>query len=86
MTTTLTTNLTARWKTIVALGYECSVSRNENRAAHGGVCLHQARLSKDGRIMGRKVNSNGRHEEVGEPFEIDADRVAHWESLDRASR
>lgn len=75
--------LTNRWKTICTLGYTGSVSREENRSAHGGVCLHQARQAKDGRIMARKVNSNGRHEEVGETFEIDADRLAHWQSIDR---
>lgn len=80
---TTTTKLTNRWKTICTLAYDGSVSRYENRAAHGGVCLHQARVTRDGRIMGRKVNTNGLHEEVGEPFEIDADRVAHWHSLAR---
>jgi len=75
--------LTNRWKTICILGFNGSVSREENRSAHGGVCLHQARQARDGRIMARKVNSNGRHEEVGETFEIDADRLAHWQSLDR---
>ena len=78
-----TTKLTSRWQTMCVLGYTGSVSRDENRAAHGGVCLHQARRSKDGRIMARKVNSNGRHEEIGEPFEIDADKLAHWQSIDR---
>lgn len=75
--------LTNRWKTICILGYNGSVSREGNRSAHGGVCLHQARKAKDGRIMARKVNTNGRHEEVGDTFEIDADRLAHWQSLDR---
>lgn len=80
---TTTTKLTNRWKTICIIGYQGGVSRDENRSAHGGVCLHQARKAKDGRIMGRKVNSNGRHEEVGEPFEIEDDRLAHWTALDR---
>jgi hypothetical protein len=81
-----TVKLTNRWQTIVTLGYSGSVSRIENRAAHGSVCLHQARKRADGMILGRKVNSNGRHEEVGEPFEIDAERVEHWASLDRQCR
>ena len=79
-----TVKLTSRWQTICTVGYTGSVSRDENRSAHGGVCHCQARLSKDGTIMGRKVNSNGRHEEVGEPFAIDEDRVMHWASIDRA--
>jgi hypothetical protein len=39
-----------------------------------------------GDILARYVNSNGRHEEVGESFPIDADRVAHWENLDAQQR
>ena len=73
--------LTNRWKTICILGYQGSVGGEENRAAHGGVCLHQARISgKNGR-RGRKVNSNGRHEEIGHAFALDDQRLAHWEYL-----
>lgn len=77
------TKLTGRWQTFCTLGYMGSVSRDENRSAHGGVCLHQARRARDGRILARKVNSNGRHEEIGEPFEITAERLAHWQELGR---
>jgi len=81
-----TAKITSRWQTICTLGYQGSVSRDENRAAHGGVCLHQARRSANGRIMGRKVNCNGRHEEIGEPYEMTADDVAHWASIESHSR
>ena len=82
---TVSTQLNNRWQTICATGYKGSVSRDENRAAHGGVCLCQARRTKHGRIMGRKVNSNGRHQETGEPFEIDAEQLSHWESIGHAT-
>ena len=75
--------LTNRWKTICILSYQGSVNRDENRAAHGGVCLYQARISgKNGR-RGRKVNSNGRHEEIGDAFALDDQMLAHWESFDK---
>lgn len=77
------TRITTRWQTICCRGYQGSVSRNENRAAHGAVCLCQARRTRDGRLVGRLVNTNGRHEEVGEPFPLDADRLAGWESFAR---
>jgi hypothetical protein len=77
------TKLTNRWQTICTLGYTGSVSSDENRSAHGGVCHHQARLTRTGWIMARKVNSNGRHDEIGEPFVIDEDKLAHWHSLNR---
>jgi len=81
MTMTTTIKLTNRWQTICTVGYTGGVSRDENRSAHGGVCHCQARRAKDGTIMGRKVNSNGRHEEVGEPFAIDEERVRHWAAI-----
>ncbi len=75
------TKLTARWATICTVGYTGSVSRDENRAAHGGVCHCQARRTKDGRTIGRRVNSNGRHTEVGESFDLSAEQIAHWQTL-----
>jgi hypothetical protein len=81
------TKLTTRWKTICITGYTGSVSRDDyNPAAHGGVCLCQARRNAKGDILARYVNSNGKHDEVGESFSIDADRVAHWEHLDAQQR
>jgi len=85
MTTATKTKLTSRFQTIAIVGYTAGVSRDENRAAHGGVCLLQARKGVSG-LLGRKVNSNGRHEEKGEAFEIDADTLAHWESVADSSR
>jgi len=79
MTTTI--KLTHRWQTICTVGYTGSVSSDENRSAHGGVCHCQARLARTGEIIGRKANSNGRHEEVGEPFVIDEGRVRHWAAI-----
>lgn len=52
--------LTTKYQTVAKVGFRESVSpRNENRQAHGGVCLLQARLGRHG-VIGRKVNTNGR--------------------------
>lgn len=85
MTATNTTKITTRWATIATVGYQGSVSRDENRAAHGAVCHLQARRGTAG-LLGRRVNANGRHEEVGKSFRLDADTLAHWESIERATR
>lgn len=71
---------TTTWTTLAIVGYQCSVSRDENRSAHGGICLLQIRRGKNG-LLGRRVNSNGRHREIGEAFDLDADTLAHWESI-----
>ena len=81
----MSTTLTSNYKTIATVGYTGSVSRNENRAAHGAVCHLQARKGASG-IVGRKVNINGRHQEVGEAFELDADTLANWERIAKSSR
>lgn len=78
--------LTSKYKTIATIGYSGSVSRTENRAAHGAVCHLQARRNAAGQIVGRKMNSNGRYQETGEAFLLDANTLAQWESIDRASR
>ena len=77
--------ITTKWNTVATVGYSGSVSRDENRAAHGGVCHLQARKGVNG-LLGRKVNSNGRHEEIGTSFSLDAETLAHWESIAKASR
>ena len=78
--------ITSKFKTVAIVGYSGSVSsRNENRAAHGAVCLLQARRGANG-LVGRKVNSNGRHEEVGDVFELDEERLAEWDAIDKASK
>lgn len=83
---TATIKVTSKWTTICTVGYTAPVSRYENRAAHGAVCHCQARRTRDGRIVGRKVNSNGRHQEVGESFALDAEQLAHWERIGRGNR
>jgi hypothetical protein len=40
--------------------------------------LLQLRRQRGGGILARRVNSNGRHAEVGTPWTPDADTVAHW--------
>lgn len=77
--------LTSKFQTVATVGYTGSVSSNQNRAAHGAVCLLQARRTADG-IVGRRVNSNGRHSEVGKAFALDADTLAQWQRIDRCSR
>ena len=78
--------LTAKFQTVAIVGYAGSVSsKNENRSAHGAVCLLQARKGANG-IVGRKVNSNGRHSETGDSFALDTDTLAHWERIAKASR
>lgn len=84
---TTRTKLTAKWTTICTTGYSHSVNPyNENRSAHGGVCHHQARVNASGETIGRKVNSNGRHKEVGKAFPLTAAQLEHWESIERSSR
>lgn len=78
--------LTTEWTTIATVGYSGGVSRDENRAAHGGVCHLQARLNNKGITLGRRVNSNGRHKEEGKEFPLDAFELAHWEMIAKESR
>jgi hypothetical protein len=77
----MTMKLTSKFTTIATVGFSHSVSYDENRAAHGGVCHLQARRNNKGVVLGRYVNSNGRHSETGEAFPLTADLLAHWERL-----
>jgi len=78
--------LTSRFKTIAIVGYSSCVNcNNRNGAAHGAVCLLQARRGENG-IIGRKVNSNGRHKEISEPFDLDKEILIHWERIARDSK
>jgi hypothetical protein len=79
---TTATIITTKWATIATIGFAGSVSRDENRSAHGGVCHLQARKGANG-LLGRKVNSNGRHSETGKAFDLDSETLAHWESIAR---
>lgn len=75
--------ITTTWRTIAIAAFEGRVApayEPENRAAHGGVCLLQARQDRDG-LWGRKVNTNGVHKETGEPFELDDATLAKWQQL-----
>ena len=80
-----TATITTKYQTICTVGYTGSVSRDENRAAHGGVCHIQVRRGANG-LLARKVNTNGRHEEVGASFVPTAEQVARWEAIAKASR
>lgn len=76
---------TTRWTTLAVRGYQGSVARNEDRRAHGGVCLLQVRRGAQG-LLGRLVNSNGRFREVGEAFALDDFTLASWQGIARAAR
>lgn len=78
--------ITTKWQTLAITGYCGSVSRNEERRAHGGVCLLQVRRTKDGTTQGRKVNSTGRFKEIGEPFLLDDKTLANWQAIAKASK
>lgn len=73
--------ITSKFTTVCTLGYSGSVSRNENRSAHGGVCHIQIRRAKGGVLLARKVNTNGRHQEIGEAFEPSDEQLSHWQVL-----
>jgi len=65
-------------------GYSCSVSRDENRAAHGGVCVSEECVRCGAR---RRRNVNGRHVEIGawgEPRSVRGRAVAQAEAAVRA--
>ena len=81
--------VTSTWTTLAIVGYRGSVAesaRDENRAAHGGVCLLQVRRNKAGLRIGRKVNSNGNHKEFGKAFLIDDVTLAQWHRIAKAAR
>lgn len=74
--------VTMRWKTICTVCFRGAVDAlKENPAAHGNVCHFQVRKNAFGEVLGRKVNSNGSHREVGKAFLIDDATLARWESL-----
>lgn len=81
----MTTKITKRWTTVATVGYQSINAIRQNPSAHGGVCHLQARKGANGPI-GRKVNTNGRHDEVGESFALDADTLERWERIARDSR
>ena len=78
--------VTHRWTTIATVGFSAAVSWNENRAAHGGVCHLQARRTRNGTLVGRKINSNGRHQEVSETFELHEPTLEEWKRIAASSK
>jgi len=76
-----TTKITTRWNTICTVGYTGPVSRDQDQRAHGGVTHCEARRTRAGRLQGRKINTNGRHEEVGEPFDLTGDQLDRWQRI-----
>ena len=76
------TEIGSNWQTVAVVGYTGSVSvSGYNRNAHGGVCLLQARRDARGNMTGRKVNTNGRHREVGNMFLLTAAQLAKWQKI-----
>ena len=76
--------VTSTWTTVAIVGFRGSVAesfRDENRAAHGGVCLLQVRRNAAGLRIGRRVNSNGSHKEIGKAFPLYAQQLAQWEMI-----
>ena len=79
--------ITTKFKTIAVVGFTRSVSsRSYNPSAHGGVCLLQARRTPAGKLLGRRVNSNGRHSETGESFELSESGLEHWQAIAKRSK
>ena len=78
-------NITSKWKTVATIGFNGSVSRYQNPMAHGGVCHLQAKKSKDKNI-GRKINANGGHIEVGESFNLDTETLQHWINISKCNK
>lgn len=74
-----------RWATICTVGFSGAVGQDQNPSAHGGVKHCQAKRLQSGRLQGRYVNSNGRHNEIGDPFDIDEDQLKHWQSIAKCS-
>jgi hypothetical protein len=75
--------ITSTWKTIATVGFAgCVNAHDSNPAAHGAVCHLEARQGTRG-LLGRRVNSNGKHEEVSQAFSLTADQLAQWQKLAR---
>jgi hypothetical protein len=56
--------LTTKYQTVRTTGYTHPVARNENPAAHGGVCHLQVKMGPRGPLS-RLVNVNQHHVETG---------------------
>lgn len=81
----MTNDITSKWQTVAIVGFTGSVNPyDENRAAHGAVTLLQARRAGD-KILGRRVNSNGRHSETSNSFVLSDDEIKNWKAIARCS-
>lgn len=71
--------ITSKWSTVRAVGYTGGVAhRYQVPMASGGACLLQARQASDGSILVRRVNANGRHEEIGPTYRLLRGTAADW--------
>lgn len=78
--------MSRKWETIATVGYTACVNpQNENRAAHGAVCHLQARRTQGG-MIGRRVNTNGQHQEISESFKLSLSQFEIWEAIEKSSR
>ncbi|MGV3605224.1 MAG: hypothetical protein ACO1RA_02370 [Planctomycetaceae bacterium] len=78
--------ITSKYTTICTMVFQGSVSsKNYNPAAHGGVQFIQVRRGANG-ILARRINSTGRHDEIGEAFVPTAQQLANWEAIAKAER
>ena len=78
--------LSSRFSTICIVGYTGSVGLHQEPRAAGGVCLCQARKTKDGKIFGKYINSNNSYLEEGEAFVLTSDELDRWASIAKASK
>jgi hypothetical protein len=73
--------ITSKWATIAEVCYShCVNTRNPNPSAAGGVCLIQVRANGT-QLLARRVNSNCRHTETGDAFEITPAELDYWLNL-----
>ena len=78
----MTTTITSTWQTIATVGFSgCVNAHDSNPCAHGAVCHLEARRNARGELLGREVNSNGRHQETGKAFPLTAARLQQWQSI-----
>ena len=78
--------MSKKFKTVCFVGFTGGISTEyQNPMAHGGIKLCQAR-KVNGRMEGRYVNTNGRHEEVGIPFDLTDDQYKHWVHISKCTK
>jgi hypothetical protein len=78
--------ITTRWQTLATTRYVAPLAIPSNPAAHGGACLLQIRRDRlGGDLIGRRVNTNGRHQEISEPFAMDSETLERWQAIAAAA-